>query len=361
MLPSGMPRQAPHIQLSDLERQDLDRWRRAGKTESRLLPRMEVIERAAQGWASQAIAVRLGLRAATVSKWRRRFAQQRLEGLRDAPRPGPPRRYTAATEQRILKKLDEPPPAGRSRWNGRLLAQALGDVSPDQVWAVLRRHGIELERRHSWCVSTDPEFARKAADIVGLYLDPPAGAVVLSVDEKPAIQALERAPGWLRLPNGRSLRGFNHEYKRHGTTTLFAALEVLKGGVHTAHYHRRRRREFLNFMNGTVAAYPGQELHVIVDNLSTHKPQHDRWRDRHPTVHFHYTPTHASWLNQVECWFSILSRQALQGASFTSTVQLRQAMDRFVEAYNQRAVPFEWTKRLVAPARLRHTYSDLCM
>jgi transposase len=217
------------IDLSETERQELERWRRAGKTEKRMLPRIEVVELAAQGLSSRQIATRLRLRRPTVLKWRRRFGQRRLDGLRDAPRSGPRRRYTAATERRILAQLDQPPPAGRGRWNGRLLAQALGDVTAQQVWAVLRKHGVELERRHSWCVSTDPEFARKAADIVGLYLGPPAGAVVLSVDEKPAIQVLERAQGWLRLPNGRSLRGFNHEYKRHGTTTLFAALEVSPG------------------------------------------------------------------------------------------------------------------------------------
>jgi transposase len=354
-----MPRTALTIHLSENERRELDRWRRSGKTEKRMLPRIQIIELAAQGLSSRQIAARLEMRRPTVLKWRRRFGQQRLQGLHDAARSGPPRRYTAATERRILAQLDEPPPAGRARWNGRLLAQALGDVSPDQVWAVLRRHGIELERRHSWCVSTDPEFARKAADIVGLYLDPPAGAVVLSVDEKPALQALERAQGWLRLPNGRSLRGFNHEYQRHGTTTLFAALEVSSGMVTTAHYLRRRRREFLDFMNRMVAAHPGRELQVIVDNLSSHKPKHDRWRARHPNVHFHYTPTHASWLNQVECWFSILSRQALQGASFTSVSQLRQAIDRFVASYNQTAMPFEWTKRVVRPAQLKHRYADL--
>jgi transposase len=354
-----MPRPALKIELSEIERQQLERWRRAGKTEKRMLVRIEIVELAAQGLSSRQIAMRLKRRRPTVLKWRRRFCLQRLEGLRDAPRSGPRRRYTAATEQRILAQLDQPPPAGRGRWNGRLLAQALGDVSAWQVWAVLRKHGVELERRHSWCVSTDPEFTRKAAEIVGLYLDPPAGAVVLSVDEKPAIQVLERAQGWLRLPNGRSLRGFNHEYQRHGTTTLFAALEVFTGTVRTAHYPRRRRREFLDFMNPLVASYPGRELHVIVDNLSTHKPKHDRWLGRHPNVHFHYTPTHASWLNQVECWFSILSRQALQGASFTSVGQLRQAIDRFVSQYNQTATPFEWTKRDVKPGQLKHRYSDL--
>ena len=180
------------------------------------------------------------------------------------------------------------------------MAKALGDISALHVWWVLRRHGIHLQRRRSWCVSTDPQFAQKAADIVGLYLDPPENAVVISVDEKPAIQALERAQGWLRLPNGQAVRGHNHEYKRHGTTTLFAALEVHTGAVAVGHYQRRRRREFLDFMNRLVAQHPETELHVILDNLSTHKPKHDRWLARHPLVRFHYTPTHASWLNKME-------------------------------------------------------------
>jgi transposase len=354
-----MPRQTLSILLSPSDRRELERWRRAGKTEKRMLSRLQIIELAAAGLGSRQIAARLGVGRPTVLKWRRRFSQQRLAGLRDARRSGPPRRYTAATERRILTQLDSPPPRGRGRWNGRLLAQALGDVSADQVWAVLRRHGIQLQRRRSWCVSTDPEFARKAADIVGLYLDPPLGAAVLCVDEKPAIQVLERAQGWLRLPNGEALKGFSHEYKRHGTTTLFAALEVLSGGVCAAHYPHRRRREFLDFMNGLVAAYPGLDLHVVVDNWNTHKPKHDGWRARHPNVRFHYTPTHASWLNQIECWFSILSRQALQGASFTSVAALRQAIDKFVAGYNETATPFEWTKRAVKPGQLKHRYSDL--
>jgi transposase len=354
-----MPRDALAIQLTEPERREMEGWRRAGKTEKRMFTRLQIIELAAAGLGSRQIATRLRLSRPTVLKWRRRFSQQRLVGLSDAPRSGPPRRYTATTERRILAQLDAPPPPGRGRWNGRLLAKALGDVSADRVWAVLRKHSIHLQRRRSWCVSTDPEFARKAADIVGLYLDPPLGAVVLSVDEKPAIQVLERAQGWLRLPNGEALKGFSHEYKRHGTTTLFAALEVLSGAVHTAHYPRRRRREFLDFMNGLVAAYPHPDLHVIVDNLNTHKPKHDRWLARHPRVHFHYTPTHASWLNQIECWFSILSRQALQGASFTSVEQLRQAIDKFVASYNETATPFEWTKQVVKPGQLKHRYSDL--
>ena len=156
------------------------------------------------------------------------------------------------------------------------------------------------------------------------------------------------------------MRGFNHEYKRHGTTTLFAALEIATGMVQVGHYPHRRRREFLDFMNQLVAHYPERELHVVLDNLNTHKPKHDRWLAQHPNVHFHYTPTHASWLNQVECWFSILTRAALTGASFTSPAQVRQAIDRFVAAYNPRATAFEWTKRSVRPKTLKRKYADLC-
>ena len=173
--------------------------------------------------------------------------------------------------------MDTPPPAGYARWNGTLLAKHLGDISKHQIWRVLREHEISLERRRSWGISTDPAFAQKAADIVALYLQPPENAVVLSVDEKPHIQALERAQGWLKLPNGKALTGFNHEYKRHGTTTLFAALEVATGLVKAGHYRRRRRVEFLHFMNRVLAEHPGREIHVILDNPNTHKPKHDRW------------------------------------------------------------------------------------
>jgi transposase len=250
--------------------------------------------------------------------------------------------------------LDTPAPAGYASWSGKLVAQALGDVSQHQVWRVLRKHGLHLQRRHSWCVSTDSQFTQKAADIVGLYLNPPENAVVISVDEKPAIQALERAQGWLRLPDGQALRGFNHEYKRHGTTTLFAGL------VKVGHYPRRRRREFLDFMNSVVANYTETELHVVLDNLNTHEPKHDRWLAKHPNIHFHYTPTHASWINQVECWFSILWRQALRGLNTTSVRDIRHSIDAFVEAYSREAQPFEWTKQVVYPGRLKSSYADLC-
>ena len=321
--------------------------------------RSKIITMADGGMGTSAIAREMETRPATVTKWRLRFARLGLDGLRDAPRPGQRRRYLPDDEKRVLRMLDQSPPSGYSQWNGPLLARALS-LPADFVWKVLRSHGIQLQRRRSWCISTDPQFAEKAADVVGLYLDPPENALVLCVDEKPHIQALERAQGYLKLPNGRALKGFSHEYKRHGTTTLFAALETATGQVITGHYQRRRRVEFLDFMNRIVSAHPDRAIHVIMDNLSTHKPKRDLWLARHKNVHLHFIPTHASWMNQVEVWFSLLARYALKGASFTSPRELREAIDRFIAAYNPTAHPFEWTKQVVHPKSPKRHYADLC-
>ena len=351
---------ATRIKLNAEEREILLSWSKSGKKEHRLVERARIILMAAEGKQTKEIARELNTREARVSKWRTRFAQNGITGLGDAPRGGAPRVYNEDTERRILAVLDQSPPEGYATWNGKLIAEHLGDVSEHYVWRMLRRHGIQLQRRRSWCISTDPEFAAKAANIIGLYLDPPENAVVLCVDEKPSIQALERAQGWLRLPNGKALTGYNHEYKRHGTTTLMAALEVATGLVKAGHFNRRRRREFLSFMYQVVADYPGQEIHVILDNLSTHKPKHDHWSALHKNVRFHFTPTHASWLNQIEIWFSILSRKALKGASFTSPRQVREAIDKFIKVHNKNAAPFQWRKTKVYSKGLINNYSDLC-
>ncbi len=282
--------------------------------------------------------------AGVVSKWRVRFESERCDGLLDDFRPGrSPKIDFEKLRERLLEKLDEPPPTGFARWDGTLLGKALG-VSADSVWSILRRLGISLKRRRSWCVSTDPEFTQKSANIVGLYLAPPENAVVLSFDEKPCIQALERDQGWLKMPDGRALTGFAHEYKRHGTSTLFAALNVATGQVTGGHFKRRRRVDFLKFMDRLVAQYPGKELHVILDNLSTHKVEKEAWAKAHPEVHFDFTPTHASWLNQVEVWFSILTAKSLRGSSFRSVKELTSQIDAFIAAYNNEASPFEWTR-----------------
>jgi len=356
-----MSRKAPVVELTPEEKNTLESWSRSGKTEHRMVFRSKTIMAASEGKENKEIARELGTTLITVGKWRRRFIENRVRGLSDASRPGVAPLYdNEALQKRVLGTLDKPTPKGYATWTGPLLARELGDVSEHKVWRILRQSGISLTRRHSWCISTDPEFVPKSAAIVGLYMDPPENAVVLSVDEKPAIQALERAQGWLRLPNGKTLTGFSHEYKRHGTTTLFAALEVTTGLVKAGHYKRRKRREFLDFMNETIAAYPDKEIHVVLDNLNTHKPKHDRWLRRHKNVHFYYTPTHASWLNQIEIWFSILWKRALRGASFTSPAQVRKAINTFVEVHNETAAPFEWKSSNIYPHTLKDNYSDLC-
>lgn len=353
-----MSRKAKEIMLEPQQQAELERLVRAHTTPQRMAERAQIILWGAEGQTNVEIAKRLRTRVARISKWRTRFVKEGLEGLLDELRTGQPRKYTAETERTILRKLDEPPPKGYAQWNGKLLGERTG-IPDYHVWAVLRRRGISLQRRRSWCISTDPEFARKSADLVGLYLDPPENAIVVCMDEKPAIQALERAQGWLRLPNGKALTGANHEYRRHGTSTLFAALNVATGQVKAGHYGHRRRREFLDFMNEIVAEHPDEEIHVIMDNLSTHKPKRDHWIKRHPKVHLHFTPTHASWLNQIEIWFSLLSRYALRSASFTSVRELRQAINDFISTHNEKAAPFEWTKRYVKSVHPRNKYAYL--
>jgi len=349
------------IHLSPEERDVLEQNLRAQKTEQRLAFRSRIVLLAGEGMGTNAIAARLQTNPATVSKWRLRFARKGLAGLLDAPRSGAPARYGADTERRILAKLDEPVPAGETVWTARLLARTLGDVSEDHVWRIFRRHGIHLQRRRSWCLSSDPEFAVKAVDIIGLYLAPPENALVICVDEKPQIQALERAQGYLHFSDGQTYRGFSDRYQRHGTTTLFGALEVATGLVTTGHYKRRRRTEFLDFMNRLVRQYPvDQEIHVILDNLSTPAKKGGTWLARHPNVHFHFTPTNASWLNQIEVWFSILTVRVLRGGSFLSAKELRDAIDRFTSAWCEDCSPFAWTKDSVHQVTLKRRYSDLC-
>jgi transposase len=354
---SGIPEATPII-LSEAERAELEALARSTKTEYRLRQRARIVLLAAEGVASRAIGREVGSTTGTASKWRVRYAANRLAGLDETGNRGAEPKYTAETDKRILAVLDRPVPAGYARWTGPLIAAALGDVDVQYVWRFLRAHKIDLSARKSWCESTDPDFAAKAAEIVGLYLAPPENAVVICVDEKPSIQALERSQGYLKFPNGRALSGQSHDYKRHGTSTLFAALEVATGKVVTAHKRRRRRIEFLAFMNGIAAVYPDTAIHVVLDNLNTHKPKNDRWLKRHPNVHFHFTPTHASWLNQVEIWFSILQGNSLKDASVASVKQLREHIDAFIEAYNENAKPFAWTKAHVYQKRLKPRFAD---
>ncbi|MHC2369757.1 transposase [Bradyrhizobium diazoefficiens] len=344
--------EAREVHLSRKDRKVLEACCRSPVTLQRDLKRARIVLLAADGRSTRSIAKEVGVQPRIVSLWRHRYADHGLEGLQDKPRPGKQPIYTKTTDKRILKLLDKPPPQGFARWTGPLLAEALGDVDVQYVWRFLRSHKIDLVARKSWCESNDPNFTAKAADVVGLYVAPPAKAIVLCVDEKPSIQALERAQGYLKLPNGRALTGQSHDYKRHGTTTLFAALEVATGKIIATHSKRRRRVEFLDFMNSVTAAFPNRKLHVILDNLNTHKKNED-WLKAHPNVQFHFTPTSASWLNQVEVWFSILQGQSLSGTSFTSLKQLQEHIDAYVNAYNDRAEPFVWTKKKVRQRRFK--------
>jgi len=345
--------EAVQVRLTPEDRAVLEARVHAPTTPQRDVLRARMVLLAAADRSTRSIARELGTTPRAVGLWRGRYAREGLSGLVDRPGRGPKPRYGEEAGRRILALLEAPPPAGYARWTGPLIAAALGDVHVQQVWRFLRAQKIDLAGRKSWCESDDPAFAAKAADVVGLYLAPPENAVVICVDEKPSIQALERAQGYLKLPNGRTLTGHSHDYKRNGTSTLFAAFEVATGKVATAHKKRRRRVEFLAFMNEVVAAYPDREIHVVLDNLNTHKPKNDRWLARHPNVHFHFTPTRASWLNQVEIWFSILEGQSLHGASFTSVAQLRSHIDAFIEAYNETSEPFAWTKTEVYQKRVK--------
>jgi transposase len=348
---------ATPIALNLEERQELESLAGSRKSEARMRDRARIVLLAASGFGSRAIAREVSCTPGTASKWRVRFASHRIAGLSETGDRGAEPKYGPGHGKRILAMLDQPPPAGYSNWTAPLLARELVDIHEQYIWRFLRRQKIDLSGRKSWCQSTDPDFVPKAAGIVGLYMNPPENAVVLSVDEKPSIQALERAQGYLKLPNGRSMIGQSHDYKRHGTTTLFAALDVATGKVTGRHYKRRRRLEFLDFMNRVVKLYEGKEIHVVIDNLSTHKPKRDLWLARHPNVHFHYTPTHTSWLNQIEIWFSILSGSSLKGGSFCSVQELIAHITRFIADYNDQAKPFVWTKSVVHQKRMKPCFA----
>lgn len=353
-----MPKTAPIPRCSEEDRNTLERWSSSRVLAIRLVERARIILQCLGGKAVNAIAVDLKVRPNTVIDWRRRFDQGGIAGLQDRPRSGKPRHYTEEFRDQVLATLELPPPVGQARWDGPAAAKHL-KTSVHAIWRVLRKEGICLSRQRSWCVSTDPEFTAKAADIVGLYLNPPENAMVLSIDEKPSIQALERATGYVETNHGKIVRGLKSTYKRHGTLNLFAALEVATGVIHTKTTQQKRRVEFIEFMDELLADLPAsKEYHVIMDNYCIHK-RNDVWLAKHPNVHFHFTPTSASWLNQVEVWFGILSRKALRGASFCNVEQLRQAIEDFVSVYGPTAKPFVWRKREVKGSQLRNTIVNL--
>lgn len=354
-----MGRNAKPVNFTEQTRAELEAIVSQRSNEARLVQRAKIILLCSQGMPVKQIAEKLDIRPNTVIDWRKRFEQEGVEGLHDKLRPGKPVTYDETFRNQVLQTLEEAPPNGLSVWDGPSLAVHL-NTSKDAVWRLLRKEGICLRRQRSWCISTDPEFVPKAADVIGLYLNPPENAIVLSVDEKPSIQALERPIGYVKTSNGKIVRGLKSTYKRHGTLNLFAALDVATGVISGKTTACKKRPDFLEFMEEVVSGYPAdREIHVILDNYCIHKNNAD-WLNRHPNVSFHFTPTSASWLNQVEIWFGILTRKVLRGANYRGVDELTRSIRKYIAAYNNGAKPFVWKKREVKGSQLKNTIVNLC-
>src|SRR5574341_2018369 len=343
-----MPRVAPAVTLNAVTEATLQHLERAPSTPQGLAQRVRIVLAAAAGKTNQQIAAALGLPKVTVGKWRRAFTARGLDGLEDALRSGRPPKYGAEVWEQVQQRVCQQP-AAQSRWTVRTLARAL-KLPPSTVHEMLVASHLQPHRVRTFTFSPDPDFAAKLLDIVGLYLHPPENALVLCVDEQTGIQALDRTQPLLPL-RARKPRSWTNEYVRHGTQSLLAALEGGTGQV-LAHVKQRRTSvNFLRFMDDVVAAFPQRALHVVLDNLAIHKNDAvHRWLARHPQVHFHHTPTHASWVNLIECFFSILSKQGLSQSVHTSKRQLKDFLLQFFANYDERCSPLRWTK---GPEKLR--------
>ena len=354
-----MARKAVILNCSKEEKLQLKKWANSSKIEKRLHDRSIIILHCLENNTNLEIAKRLKISRFTVGKWRLRFKKYGIHGLRDAFRPGKPKTYKEDFRLKILKKIEQLPPKGQATWDGKSLAKAIGNCSSQYVWKIIRKEGIQLQRSRSWCVSTDKEFSTKSADIIGLYLNPPQNAIVLCIDEKPSIQAIERSRGYVMTSSGKIVQGLKSTYKRNGTLNLFAALNIATGHVKTQTTSRKTREDFQSFLDQIIMDESNEkEIHIILDNYCTHK-KNEKWLKNHPNVFFHYTPTSASWLNQVEIWFGILTRKALKNGSFSSKESLALAIQEFVENYHKGAKPFIWRKREVKGSQLRNTIMNL--
>src|SRR5215216_5700315 len=343
MAERGRPK-APLV-LTDEERQTLERWARRRTSAQALALRARIVLACAQGATNVAVATRLGIWPQTVAKWRGRFVRERLEGLADEPRPGRPRTIVdEQVEAVIVKALEQPPPSHDTHWSTRSMARATG-LSQTAVSRIWRAFGLKPHLEQTWKLSADPQFIDKVRDIVGLYLDPPERALVLCVDEKSQIQALDRtAPSLPILPTTPARR--THDYVRNGTTSLFAALDVASGKVISALHRRHRHQEFLKFLRTIDRNVPAElDVHLICDNYQTHKtPEIKRWLLRHPRFHLHLTPTYSSWLNLVERWFAELTTRKLRRSSHRSVAELEADLNAWIQAWNDDPRPFVWTK-----------------
>jgi transposase len=330
------------VDVPPRDRAELSRWTRSSSIPAGLAQRARIVLLAADGVGTNEIVARVGVSKPTVIGWKKRYAAEGLGGLEDRPKPGRPR---TVDELAIVQATLEPPPQrlGVTHWSTRLLAEQLG-VSNYTIAKVWQRWGLQPWRAETFKFSTDPELEAKIRDVVGLYLDPPEKAVVLCVDEKSQIQALDRTAPILPLRPGLPEKA-THDYLRHGTTTLYAALEVATGKVTDACYPRHRSDEFLKFLKLVAKTYPRVNLHVVVDNYAAHKhPRVTAWLARNPRITLHFTPTSGSWLNMVEIFFGIITRQAIRRGSFTSVRDLTDAIRAFIDGWNERCQPFTWTK-----------------
>jgi transposase len=346
------------LTISDQDRATLESWTRSSTVSAGQRERARIVLAIADGAGTSTAARLVGVSRPTAIKWRERYAARGLAGLDDQPRSGRPKTIDDAE---IIAATLEPPPASLAvtHWSSRLLGKHLGigDATVARAW---RAYRVQPWRRETFKFSTDPELEAKVRDVVGLYLDPPEHAIVLCVDEKSQIQALDRTQPILPLRPGLPERA-THDYKRNGTTTLFAALEVATGTVLDRCYDRHGKAEFLDFLKQVAKAYPRRELHIVLDNYHTHK--HDdinQWLAKHPRITLHFTPTSGSWLNLVEVFFGIITRQAIRRGSFDSVKQLVTAIRAFIDGYNDRCRPFIWTKTAdqILPRATRQPTSD---
>ncbi len=330
------------VQVLPGDRDVLASWVRSPSIRAGLALRARIVLLAGDGIGTNEIVTRTGVSKPTVIAWKKRYAAEGVGGLADRPKRGRPR--TTDDVAVVLRTLEPPPERlGVTHWSSRLLAAELG-LSNVKVADVWREYGLQPWRSETFKFSTDPELEAKLRDVVGLYLNPPDKAVVLCVDEKSQVQALDRTAPILPLRPGIPEKQ-THDYVRHGTTTLFAALEVATGKVTDACYPRHRHEEFLRFLRQVAKAYPRKRLHIVVDNYATHKhPAVQAWLARNPRITLHFTPTSGSWLNMVEIFFGIITRQAIRRGTFTSVKDLIAAIRRFIDGWNDRCQPFIWTK-----------------
>jgi len=336
--------QLAEVVLSLEEREVLERWARRPTSAQALAFRCRIVLAAAEGRASKEIAAELGCNHNTVSKWRGRFARRRLDGLHDEPRPGKPRSISDEDVERVIVKTLEERPVGATHWSTRSMAAATG-MSQTAVSRIWRAFGLKPQQSESFKLSPDPQFVDKVRDIVGLYLNPPDAAVVLCVDEKSQIQALDRTAPVLPLLPGTPERR-THDYVRNGTTNLYAALDVASGQVINDMTPRHRAEEFRRFLNLIDSSVPeGLAVHVVLDNSSTHKaPTIQRWLVRHPRFTFHFTPTYSSWLNLVERWFAELTTKWIKRGSHRSVRELVASIRTWITNWNDDAKPYVWHK-----------------